>query len=736
MKTRKNRLLLAAALLAAAVLLFCGLRRRDVYSYSAGVSLPEEYAAALAQGDTSAFAGQLVSEALDAKAVYPGSYTLWVEYSAAGAGSRVEVWDPIGNRMLGQAALDPAAGAAEVRFAVDKPVYQVVARCYAGPDGLLQPTAGGLASDGPVYTDAWWSLFFLLVFAAGGWLLWRKSRRGSARPLQLYLMAAAGCLPFFTAHLPSGHDLHFHLSRIYGLALALLDGQFPVRLNLDFWSSVGYINPILYPELFLYPSGVLCALGASVLLAYKMLMVGATFATVFVAYYAVRQMLGDRPALLFTVLYLLNPYRLNDFYIRAAVGEGLAMVFLPLAMVGIWQLMQGDLRKGFWCAVLGVTGVLQSHVITIFLVVVYAFVYVAGVLLTDGSRILREWRRLLTAAAAAGATVLLNLWFLLPFLTFSRWDLNIFHEGGQLESAWVYLPQAFMDAYAPGYDVAYVTQGGMSLSVGFAVLLGVLLFLLLLPRLDKPLRGIGLGCLGLGSLALFLCSDLFPWQDLQSLPALYALFSKQQFAWRGLSFVALFYCMVSAIALDALLRQKRQGIAAVVLTLAFSGALNASSGYLYDNATAMRSSSSPWVHDALYQGQYLLTLSDPEAVRQLAELGVTAMDSGAVTQWERQGATVTFTYEDAQPGDRFLLPLYGYANLYRASLADGSAATVSTGYCQMLQVEAPAAAGTITVRYYEPLRFRLASLVSLATAAGLAGWTLLRRRKEQASHGN
>lgn len=739
MKLSKVRVLTALALTLAAALVFLGLRQRDVYQFTTDqVGFSEEYTAAVQAGDTAAFAGQPISEGLSVRAVPPGRYTLELFYTRAGAGSRVQLVDPVNNQLLAEAQLDSNGESTAVPLTLDHHASVLVVRGIAGADGVLELTGGTWASDGPVYTDAFWAMGCLLVFAAAGWLLWRRYRRGSTRPLQLFVLAAVASLPFCTAHLPTGHDLHFHLSRVYGLGMALLDGQFPVRINLDFWANVGYINPILYPELFLYPSGALCALGASVLLAYKLLLVGITFATAFVAYYAMRDLLGDRPALWFAALYLLNPYRMNDLYLRAALGEALAMVFLPLVLAGLWNLMQGDCRRGFVMAGAGITGVLQSHIITTFLVVVYGGLYAAAVLLVQGRRFFADRRRPLTLLGAAGTTVALNLWFLVPFVTFSRWDLNIFHENGQLETAWVYLPQAFLESYSTGYELGTtVTQGDASLSVGAALLAGSVLFVLLRPALRQRARAVGTGCLAMGALALFLCSDWFPWQALKQLPLVYDLFSKQQFAWRGLTVVCLCLTVPAALALDHLWQNKRQGAAAVVAALACFSALNASSGYLSENWTLMTSSSSQWSRDTLNGGEYMLTGVDTGAVRQLAAQGVTPLDGGTVTQWQRQGTTVTFTYQDAAAGDRFLLPLYGYDALYKARRQeDGTAQTVARGTGQMLEVTVTEGAGTVEVRYYDPLRFRLAGLASLLTAAGLAALALRRRKKEGRSHGN
>ncbi len=741
MQTKRKWMLAVLAAAAVLALWFWGARAKDSYRFSTGEpGYSEDYAAALETGETEGFAGEMVAQSETVKALYPGTYVCRVQYEAAGEGSRFEVIDKENNAVLAGAELDPDAYGTELTFTTTRHLPGLFVRCYAGAGGELRLVDYNLESVGPLFTDAYWLLALILLAGAGAWLCWRRRGRGNARPLQLYAAAALASLPFLTDHMPAAHDMDFHLSRIYGLGLALLDGQFPVRINLDFWGGAGYLTPVLYPELFLYPAGIMCAAGASVLLAYKALCVAITFATAFVAYYSMRQLLGDKAGLLFAVLYLANPYRLNEFFIRGALGEGLAMIFMPLAAVGIWQLMQGDYRRGFWTAVLGITGVLQSHVISVFLVGVFGAVYAAAVLLLDGRRFFADRRRPATLAAAAAATVLLNLWFLLPFLHFSRWDLNIYHDPGKLGTAWVYLPQAFIDSFSPGGELhTTATQGDMSLSVGLALLLGVLLFVCLLAQpgaLGVRQRRTGLALLALGTLALWMSSNLFPWTQVASLPVVGALFAKIQFAWRMLTVVCVCYTGVTALALEALWEQRRQAPVGVVLAAAAFSALTAASGYLAVSDTELWDNASAWQHDMIYGGQYMLTgFAEEEATAQ-RDLGVTALTEGAVTGYRKEGTHIDFTFEGGSPDQDayFQLPLYAYTSLYRAELAEtGEALPLTMSEYQLLTVAVPAGieSGTVRVAYREPTRFKLGNAVTVLTAAGLAALRLRRRRKKE-----
>lgn len=388
-KTKKwfRTALWAVPVLALAALWALNARPSDTYSvYEPGGKFYciYEYESGLLP-DYTVFRGQKIAE-YKKDSLVPGTYTLYIPYKAETPGSWYEVTDYETNTVLARGDYDPGQQSISVVFERRDGQYTLLVRSYQG-EGQLKISGYNLFSSGPVYTDTFWILGLFALLALFVYWCLRRKRAGHPRDLQLLLLACIFSLPYLNDKLQNGHDIPFHLGRIFGIGVALRNGQFPVRLCDDLYSVVGgYANPVMYPELFLYFSGAMCALGASVLLATKVLFILIEFLTAYCGYYGAKQIAGDEAGMVFTVLYLCCPYRLDNIYIRAAVGEALAMAFLPLAAAGIYQLMQGDPKKGFWSALLGITGVLQSHIISSFLLVFFGVLYGAAVLLWQGRR--------------------------------------------------------------------------------------------------------------------------------------------------------------------------------------------------------------------------------------------------------------------------------------------------------------------------------------------------------------
>ena len=91
-------------------------------------------------------------------------------------------------------------------------------------------------------------------------------------------------LPCLGGFAPYGSDLHYHMSRVAGIAEGLRTGQFPVFLYPDFLNGYGYASPIFYGEALLYIPALLVLAGYPLFTAYNIFNVLVNALTVGVCY--------------------------------------------------------------------------------------------------------------------------------------------------------------------------------------------------------------------------------------------------------------------------------------------------------------------------------------------------------------------------------------------------------------------------------------------------------------------
>lgn len=193
---------------------------------------------------------------------------------------------------------------------------------------------------------------------------WRGSRFWLAA-LSLFTLAAS--LPLCSESFIEGHDILFHLLRIEGIAASLAGGDFPARLHSFAFNGYGVPTGYFYPDIFLYFPALLRLAGIPVAIAYNLYCFAINIITAAATCWAMTQLFRSvRLGSLAAIFYLGSLYRFVDIYSRAAVGEAAAMAFMPLALVGTSLTLFRSPR--YWpSVVIGFTGVLSSHILSTFL---------------------------------------------------------------------------------------------------------------------------------------------------------------------------------------------------------------------------------------------------------------------------------------------------------------------------------------------------------------------------------
>ena len=538
------------------------------------------------------------------------------------------------------------------------------------------------------------------------------------------LMNGGGC---------QGDDWRFHLSRIEGIAQGLREGQFPVRIYSQAKDGYGYAPSLFYGELLLYLPAVLRLLGMSVQGAYRAYVLAVQAATAGVAFFSFRQMFRhNKTALLGSILYMVAPYHLYNLYERSAVGEYTALAFLPLIPAALGLLYGRNLptarekRLAGAELVLAFGGLLQTHMITLELAALATAIFcLYHFRRTFTRQILPVW------AAAAGLTLLLNLWFLLPFVTVMTGGYSRMYGDGSFSSG--------LAIQENGLWISQLLHGREDFNgIGVVLVAGAIAFVWCcltqgkaMPRKEKK---IGLWALLLGTLACWMSTNTFPWGWLGALPVAGKFLLAVQFPWRYLTPATLLLVLVSVCAVSALRRgQYARPVAVLLLSASLLGVgifyhsylPTVDTTYLGDRAQMIYAdytvSNKAWYYDGLYLPEGALETRDGFD----DTAAVTTVEITSVTR--RNGVTEISCSEVTGQKGYAELPLLYYPG-YTILNTDGEVFRTPNG---MVGITVPAGySGEIQVAFREPKRWLAADLVSLATLLALAaGFAVCKRKK-------
>ncbi len=541
------------------------------------------------------------------------------------------------------------------------------------------------------------------------------------------------CIPLFAGFL-DGNDTRFHLMRIEGITEGLRMGQFPVKIQPAWYEGYGYGCSVFYGDIFLYIPALLHLAGVSLQGSYQFYVLLVQAATIAVCAYSFLRIFDNRFIAFFgTVLYTLSVYRLMNMFVRGAVGEYTAMIFLPLLAYALTLLLKKEhekqeIARGSLLLALGMTGILQSHILTAEIVcIMLAFLCAVYI-----RRVFRKevfW----AFVKAVCLTVLLNLGFLVPFadyMTTGKFNVNAINGGWRVEQNIQKCGASFWQLakmfYAADSKVSPQEMGG----IGVNLLLSAVVFLvfwLLFKREEK--RGyiwrLAVVSWTVAVMSVFMSTSYFPWEALRKSNVLIRyLVINLQFPWR--------FCTVASVALSILwccllrLVIDKWKIRAGVLT---AGAVTAvgliTAGYFAADTLRMGQSFqavfAQGIDTMVESGEEYLPVNTVSA--DFSEDNLYVGEGITVTARRRSGIRLNIDCVNQSAQDQAMeVPLLYYKG-YRASgrTSDGEEIKldVDCGNNQVVRIYVPAEFdGQITVDFKEPFYWRIAEAVSLFAAAG------------------
>lgn len=241
----------------------------------------------------------------------------------------------------------------------------------------------------------------------------------------LILLILLSIIPLFDLlkpGLPITHDGQDHVARIANFYQNLSEGNLIPRWapNLN-W---GYGHPIL---MFLYPLPSYAAslfhfLGFSLVDSLKIVF-GFTFSLSGIFMYIwLREFLGDYPGFIGGLLYMFAPYRFVDLYVRGAIGEHVAFVFLPLILYFLFRLSKEKVFHSFILigGALSLAGLFLSHNAVSIMFLPIAISYSIFLLFTNGKRKQLVYKYLSVLMLGIG----LSSFFLLPAFFEGKYTLR------------------------------------------------------------------------------------------------------------------------------------------------------------------------------------------------------------------------------------------------------------------------------------------------------------------------
>jgi hypothetical protein len=555
--------------------------------------------------------------------------------------------------------------------------------------------------------------------------------------------------PYFTDYFSFGADTAYHLLRMEGLKETLLQGgSFPIRIHSYCNYDHGSLIPSFYGDLFLYVPVLLRLIGFPLMTAYKMFVFLVLAATAAVAYVSFKQCVQDAYAALFgSLVCLLAPYRILNLNNRGAVGEYLAMIFIPLVCCGMYLLFTRDnspaYRKYKWWIVAGISAILHCHLLSAEMVALFMLL----VCLFFWKRTFRR-HTFLQLLEATVIVLLINCWFLLPMVyllsadTYHVWT----SFGVSIQSKGIEFANLLQLVPNKGSTRVGMVQSEPAF-LGACMTIVVLLYPLLRifrHRWHKAQTPDSRERLTTGSCTVFWALTLlavamstvyFPWDTIEKIPVVQSFVTSLQFPTHFMGSCSVLMGLFAAFFVVWLKQQKSVPLQYTVMLTVFLSVLLVGSTLYHVNSISFDSSPA-----RLYTAENMgttntwnvnfmpeeCTLADFYYHQPVADEGLTYSD------YEKNGTTITLNLDNTTKQLLYLeVPLTAYKGYgIRTDAADGELPyiTEERGAHGDIRIAVPAHyQGTLTISYQGFALFRAAEMISLVSiglflSAALLKW--------------
>ncbi len=349
-------------------------------------------------------------------------------------------------------------------------------------------------------------------------------------------------LPYiFKDFLGIEHDTFFHVSRIEQLSKAIQHRNFFPAVYPSENNNYGYASPLFYSDFFLILPALLHLCGFSLAFCYKCIVFIASFISIFTMIIFTSHITNKRSITWISgCAYLFSNYRITDIYVRGALGEIFAFSFLPLMLLGLYQIIEEE-KYSFFPLTLSLTCLALSHNLTF----LFASVLCAILVILSINKLTKK--KILCISISILFAFLLSCFFTLPMIEQLRsqsFIVDYYGQSSDLASHSMNLWQYFVNQTVFGYSGnQYDVSMTMTVNIGW--------FLTFVPMtyfFVKKKDPFVLKMLIVGYICMLLPSSLLPW-DIIPLKII-------QFPWRFNTLAMLLLSVPSAIGISNLFHQK------------------------------------------------------------------------------------------------------------------------------------------------------------------------------------
>lgn len=354
---------------------------------------------------------------------------------------------------------------------------------------------------------------------------------------------------------PATFDGPIHITNIAQFYTSLKSGDFPVSWANNF-ANLGSPIPIVAQQLPNYFGALLMLFIGSPLFSYKIMMFLGYFLASFIMYLFLKRITSHLGAFTGAAIFTFSAYRIINLYIRGAGPESLALIWLPLILIGVDAIIKKQ-KNGVLITLFGLTGLILTHPLIFFAFQIVLIPYILmSWIKTKDSRSLVQIGICYILSLMIGAYYLIPLIMEMKYFVISKKTTQLIPD--QYLSIYNYLIEDW--SYYGDRDI-FVRKNVINVGVLETVLLISILPMLFLNK-TKKMRSTILWIIPVVTILILLTFPLSEFIYL-NVPFMDSL----QFPWRMLTPLSIFPPIIAALWVDFFKQSQLRNILVVILIM-------------------------------------------------------------------------------------------------------------------------------------------------------------------------
>lgn len=372
--------------------------------------------------------------------------------------------------------------------------------------------------------------------------------------LFIILIGIALSIPFLKMiQIRDTHDGSLHMLRLLGTMDTLKIGQFPPLINQNYCNGAGYSMNLFYPPIVTYLPMLIKLFTATYMEALKIFGALAIILSGITMYQFVYQVTGKRAIAFFSAMfYMIAPYKLANVYRRYAIGEFVAMIFIPIVFLGLYNLFRQDKKKHYYIAI-GAIGLMLSHTVSTIYTALFCVIFILFHL-----KKLKD-KEIIKKCIINGVFILLiSMLFWMPLLEATSLAKYTIMDDAIMRTNGEFAYENTISYSQLWKDIG--EENGTTFLIGIPTIVMLLLTIVTLKKVDKSYQEYYLLSIILALISLFIVGRFFPWNIMPN------FLCKLQYPWRMLGFFIFFASFICGTNLYIILKMvtKKEAIHGII----------------------------------------------------------------------------------------------------------------------------------------------------------------------------